>query len=314
MIKGKKMSRNIKIYGLLPILSSILLSSSVASANSADYVWGGVVGGLVGSTLTQAVYQDSYRHETRRPQRIRYAVRRRYPPRYRYDERYRCEHARPTDRYRKVHRKRRVSRKKSTKHHYKSKVSHGHKKKHSTPAAVIKRPIQKGLSDAQKVQKGLWGLGFYQGALDGELNSYQTHAALRALYSSYEVEGNEVLEQGMKKQLMTLGELFLFDHALIAKSHTAEAQIKQLQTALKIHGYYHDAVDGIMGPQTRDAIIAYKKANMLDKTQYLDLESKYHLVKQAKRKNEKMIDLLIGKIKQKEKPFVDKDLLLHSER
>ncbi len=190
----------------------------------------------------------------------------------------------------------------------------GTKKKHSASTIAAKIPIPKGLSDAQKVQKGLWGLGFYQGALDGELNSYQTHAALRKFYSSYELDGSEVLEQGLKKQLIALGELFLYDRALIAKLHTPEAQIKQLQTALKIHGYYHDVIDGLMGKQTRKAIISYKKANLLDESQYLDLDSKYHLVKNAKIKNEKSIDLILAKIKQEQEPYIDKQLLLHSER
>jgi len=53
---------------------------------------------------------------------------------------------------------------------------------------------------------------------------------------------------------------------------------------------------------------------ILDKSQYLDLESKYHLVNNAKRKNEKTIDLMIAKIKQKQKPYMDRQMLLHSER
>ena len=305
------MLRKTKKYGLLSILSVVVLSSSMASANSADRIWGGVVGGLIGSTLVQAVYQDSYHHENIRPQRVRYDTRRRYPPRYRYG-RYRREYTCPTSRYKQLPRKRVSSRKKATKRQHK--VSHGYKKKHSAPVVAAKAPMQKGLSDAQKVQKGLWGLGFYQGALDGELNSYQTHAALRKFYSSYEMDGNEVLEQGVKKQLVALGELFLYDHALIAKSHTAEAQIKQLQAALKIHGYYHEAIDGLMGQQTRNAIVSYKKANLLDENQYLDLESKYHLVKNAKRKNEKTIDLIMASIKPKQKPYMDRQLLLHSKR
>ena len=95
-------------------------------------------------------------------------------------------------------------------------------------------------------------------------------------------------------------------------TNTKEAQVKQLQVALKIHGFYSHAIDGRIGEQTRKAIVMYKKANQLDDSQYLDLESKYHLVTRAKAKNESAIDTIVSLFQQKQKPYVDGALLLQT--
>jgi len=289
------MVNNRRKYGWVSILSALILSSSAVSANNVDRIWGGVVGGLIGSTLVEAAYQHRQHYQQRRL--LNYDVtRRRYPYRYRYRD---YQNVRTHSRYRHRHtlaKRRGKQHKKITKLQHKAAPQH--KQKQSTPVAV-KKPIHKVFSDSQKIQKGLQELGFYKGVIDGELRSYQTRAALKKFYEEYGISASEMLEPEIKKQLIALGELFLFDRALIAASHTAEAQVVQLQTALKIHGYYHESIDGVIGQHTRDAIISYKKANMLDKSQYLDLESKYHLVKNAKSKNEQAIDRLIAAIKQK---------------
>lgn len=43
----------------------------------------------------------------------------------------------------------------------------------------------------------------------------------------------------------------------------ANMSVKQIQTALKNAGFYKGVVDGKIGPKTKDAIIAFQKANSL---------------------------------------------------
>jgi hypothetical protein len=308
------MSQKINNYTLLTLLSVIVCSSSAVSANSGDRIFGAVVGGFVGSVLADEVYGDRYHQGVYPPRHIRYhALRpylsRSYPPRYNRYQRYqhcRGDLAEARGRYEPVKQRRHTSRKKTDKR--KAVTVHKKKKKRIKPAV----PLLKKFTDAQKIQKALLGLGLYQGAIDGELGSYETHAALKKFDKRYEMASGKEMDRGLKRTLIALGELFLLDRVLIAKSHTKEAQVKQLQAALKIHGFYSHAIDGRIGEQTRKAIVMYKKANQLDDSQYLDLESKYHLVTRAKAKNESAIDTIVSSLQQKQKPYVDGALLLQT--
>ena len=47
--------------------------------------------------------------------------------------------------------------------------------------------------------------------------------------------------------------------------------IRQVQSKLKILGYYSGSVDGVMGPMTRDAIDVYKIAKGIPRGGYLDI-------------------------------------------
>ena len=302
------MSQKISNSTLLTLLSVTVLSSNVVSANNVDRIWGGVVGGLVGSVLAHEVYQDRYHQGFYQPPRhIRYRSPREYPTRYRYAYD-RCENdlSELRSRYQPVKQRHYKSPKKV----HKRKAVIVPKKKKKSVASVI--PLLQKFTDAQKIQKALRGLGLYQGTIDGVLGSYETHAALKKFDKRYERVSSEVMDTGLKKVLIDLGELFLLDRALLAKSHSKEAQVKQLQAALKIHGFYPHAIDGRIGEQTRKAIVLYKKANQLDESQFLNLESKYHLVKSAKARNESAIDTIVSSFQQKQKPYVDATLLLQT--
>ena len=300
------MSRKINNYTLLTLLSVIVCSSSAVSANSEDRIFSAVVGGFVGSVLADEVYGDRYHQGVYPPRRIRYHTPRPYPPRYNRYQHCGDDLAEARSRYQPVKQRRYTSPKKG---HKRKAVTVLKKKKKSIKSVI---PLLKKFTDAQKIQKALLGLGLYQGAIDGELGSYETHAALKKFDKRYEIDRSKERDKELKKVLVDLGELFLLDRVLIAKSHTKEAQVKQLQAALKIHGFYSHAIDGRIGKQTRKAIVMYKKANQLDESQFLDLESKYHLVTRAKSKNESAIDTIVSSFQQKQKPYVDGALLLQT--
>jgi len=46
--------------------------------------------------------------------------------------------------------------------------------------------------------------------------------------------------------------------------------IANVQTALQEQGYYQGEVDGLLGPQTREAIAGYQRANGLTETAAID--------------------------------------------
>lgn len=50
-----------------------------------------------------------------------------------------------------------------------------------------------------------------------------------------------------------------------------ETTIMRVQLALKIEGYYNDAIDGKMGPNTRKAIKQYRKDHLLPSAESIDV-------------------------------------------
>lgn len=288
------------------LLLGIVMSSNAISARTSEQIIGGIVGGIIGSTITQIIY-DGHRNTSGS----------RGPSIY-YNETY------PTKEYRYRRQRHNLSRAKYHRRHKSiRKVEKKIKKKRaSTASQKIKKtiksevptvvPLLKTLSNAKKIQKALAGLGFYNAQIDGELNSYETHSAIRRLYERYEIYGDKELTIDLRRKLKNIGDLFLLDRALIAKNHTAASQIMQLQTALKIHGHYKGEIDGIMGGQTRQAIIDYNESNSYENSTHLNLESKYHLVKSAKMKNEKTIDLILSSFGQKHNLYSNDEPLLQT--
>jgi peptidoglycan hydrolase-like protein with peptidoglycan-binding domain len=53
--------------------------------------------------------------------------------------------------------------------------------------------------------------------------------------------------------------------------------VRNAQTKLQAQGYYHGRIDGISGPQTRRAIIAYQRHNGLPQTGTLDADTMANL-------------------------------------
>lgn len=62
---------------------------------------------------------------------------------------------------------------------------------------------------------------------------------------------------------------------------TSQSEVKQAQEQLKSEGLYHGKVDGIMGPETKQAVSQYQKKNGLHETATLDQQTLSHLLGQT---------------------------------
>jgi len=162
---------------------------------------------------------------------------------------------------------------------------------------VKKRYVAPVMTSGMKIQKSLTALGFYHGKIDGEVNSYETRSAIKAMNNAYEIGDTASLSPKAKDALIYLGDLFTFDRALISKSNTRRAKGKKIQTALKIHGFYHTRIDGAVGPGTRRSISEYKAAKGLSYGNRLDFEEEYQLVSSAKKINDRNIDATVASLK-----------------
>jgi len=160
-----------------------------------------------------------------------------------------------------------------------------------------KRYVAPVMTTEKKIQKSLIALGFYHGALDGEVNSYETRSAIKAMNNAYEMGDTSSLSPKSKDALIFLGDLFAFDRVLISKENTKRAKGKKIQTALKIHGFYHTKVDGAVGAGTRRSIAEYKMAKNLSAGNRLDFEEEYQLISSAKQINDRNIDDTVASLK-----------------
>ena len=125
-------------------------------------------------------------------------------------------------------------------------------------AKAQKRYVAPQKSDEMKIQKALSSLGFYRGAIDGEVNSFETRSAIKEMNKAYEISDNASLKTEAKDALIFLGTLFEFDRNLISSGTDKRTKGKKIQTALKIHGFYFTKIDGLVGSGTRNSIAQYK--------------------------------------------------------
>jgi peptidoglycan hydrolase-like protein with peptidoglycan-binding domain len=112
-------------------------------------------------------------------------------------------------------------------------------------------------STVMNLQKLLADRGFYNGAVDGIMGS-QTRSAIIAAQKAYNLTTDGVagpqtlaaLESDGAKAATTISS---------TTTSTKSEQVSSLQELLSKRGFYNGAVDGIMGPQTRSAIVAAQK-------------------------------------------------------
>jgi len=158
------------------------------------------------------------------------------------------------------------------------------------------------LTDERHIQMALSSLGFYHGRIDGQVNSYETRAAIKEMNMAYEISQNASLNPEAKDTLIFLGTLFEFDHYLSAGENDTRTKNKKLQTALKLHGYYQGGIDGAIGSGTRGSILEYKTNLGLSANSSLDFEEEYQLINSAREKNDKNIEDSIASLKGMGKP------------
>ena len=172
------------------------------------------------------------------------------------------------------------------------------KKRHvARKKTARKKYVAPVMTTGMKIQKSLAALGFYHGKIDGEVNSYETRSAIKAMNNAYEIGDTASLSPKAKDALIYLGDLFIFDRALISKDNSKRGKGKKIQTALKIHGFYHTKIDGAVGPGTRKSIAEYKAAKGLSYGDKLDFEEEYQLISSAKKINDKNIDDTVASLK-----------------
>jgi peptidoglycan hydrolase-like protein with peptidoglycan-binding domain len=63
----------------------------------------------------------------------------------------------------------------------------------------------------------------------------------------------------------------------LGKEGTSRAAVKDAQQKLADVGFYHGKIDGLMGPQTKEALSAYQQQNGLKQTARLDKATRDHL-------------------------------------
>ena len=184
---------------------------------------------------------------------------------------------------------------------YRNKRSHRTVRRHKKRRHVVKKKkyVAPVMTSGMKIQKSLAALGFYHGRIDGEVNSYETRSAIKAMNNAYEIGDTASLSPRSKDALIYLGDLFVFDRILISKDNSKRAKGKKIQTALKIHGFYHTKIDGAVGPGTRKSIAEYKAAKGLSYGDRLDFEEEYQLVSSAKKMNDRNIDSTVASLKGK---------------
>jgi len=180
-----------------------------------------------------------------------------------------------------------MSHKKRQRVHKKKRARKKYVKKYVTPTMTIEK----------KIQKSLTALGFYHGKIDGEVNSYETRSAIKAMNNAYGLGNTASLDLKTRDALIYLGDLFIFDRYLIAQGSNKKVKAKRIQTALKIYGFYHDKIDGVIGSGTRKIIADYKESKRLSYGPALNFEEEYQLVTSAKQLNDKNIDETIASLK-----------------
>ncbi len=173
---------------------------------------------------------------------------------------------------------------------HRAKKHHKAKKRYVAPAPRVDSP-------EMKIQRSLKSLGFYRGQIDGEVNSYETRSAIKAMNMAYELGNTASLAPASRDALIYLGDLFMFDRILISKDNSQRAKAKKIQAALKIHGFYHDKIDGAIGSGTRRNIAEYKRAKGLSGGTSFDFEEEYQLISSAKQMNDQNIDSTIASLK-----------------
>jgi peptidoglycan hydrolase-like protein with peptidoglycan-binding domain len=106
------------------------------------------------------------------------------------------------------------------------------------------------------LQKLLADRGFYNGAVDGIMGA-QTRTAIIAAQKAYNLTTDGVAGSQTLAALESDGRAT--NTSISTTSTTKSAEVSSLQELLSKRGFYNGAVDGIMGSQTRTAIITAQK-------------------------------------------------------
>ena len=123
----------------------------------------------------------------------------------------------------------------------------------------VKEPTAPISSAVMNLQKLLADRGFYNGVVDGLMGS-QTRAAIVAAQKTYNLVPDGVAGSRTLAALEAdVSDKISVTNISTTTSTTKSAEVANLQELLSKRSFYNGAVDGIMGPQTRLAIVAAQK-------------------------------------------------------
>lgn len=180
---------------------------------------------------------------------------------------------------------------------YRKHRKHRKSSNRTKPKRIQKKKVAQNTPEI-KIQKSLASLGFYQGKIDGDLNSYQTRAAIKTMHKTYNIQSTASLSPKIRDELTFLGDLFIFDKILTSRENTKKDKDKRIQAALIVHGFYNGKIDGAIGSTTKKCIIDYKKNKGLIPTDStFDFEEEYQLLSAAKKINDKDLDETLASLK-----------------
>ncbi len=123
--------------------------------------------------------------------------------------------------------------------------------------AELKEPTATVSSSVMNLQKLLADRGFYNGVVDGVMGS-QTRAAIISAQKTYNLTPDGVAGSQTLAALESDGNKTSVT-PVSTPSLTKSAKVANLQELLSRRGFYNGAVDGLMGPQTRSAIVAAQR-------------------------------------------------------
>ena len=123
-----------------------------------------------------------------------------------------------------------------------------------SPAVVSVDETTRGSSVVMNLQKLLSDRGFYNGTVDGLMGS-QTRTAIIEAQKAYKLPPDGVAGP----QTLAALESDTAKTTSVSSTTTKSAEVTSLQDLLSKRGFYNGPVDGIMGPQTRLAIVAAQK-------------------------------------------------------
>ncbi|MEI6063895.1 MAG: peptidoglycan-binding protein, partial [Pseudanabaena sp. ELA748] len=123
-----------------------------------------------------------------------------------------------------------------------------------SPAVVSVNETTRSSSVVMNLQKLLSDRGFYNGTVDGLMGS-QTRTAIIEAQKAYKLPPDGVAGP----QTLAALESDTAKTTSVSSTTTKSAEVTSLQDLLSKRGFYNGPVDGIMGPQTRLAIVAAQK-------------------------------------------------------
>ena len=133
----------------------------------------------------------------------------------------------------------------------------------AAPQPAPMQPLAMAGDDVRAAQQKLQAQGYYRAPIDG-LYGPRTRAAVLAYQRHYNLSPTGQLDQ------TTLASLNGGTGTSSLALATGGDQVRGAQQVLKAQGYYRGPIDGLYGPGTRAAVIAYQRHNGMPETAQLD--------------------------------------------